>query len=71
MSFEHRKYHGLYFILGFIIAAMLVMLLGCKPAETTGGVGPTPPPPPGFCENGTLEWDPLEEDWMCKMVIID
>ena len=27
MSFEHRKYHGLYFILGFIIAAMLVMLL--------------------------------------------
>ena len=72
MSFEHRKYHGLYFILGFIIAAMLVMLLGCKPAETTGGIGPTPPPPPPeFCENGTMEWDPVEEDWMCKMVIID
>ena len=45
MSFEHRKYHGLYFILGFIIAAMLVMLLGCKPAETTGGISYPPPPP--------------------------
>ena len=72
--FEHRKYHGLYFILGFIIAAMLVMLLGCKPGETTGGIyEPTPPspPPPEFCENGTMEWDAVEEDWMCKMVIID
>ena len=69
---EHRKYHALYFILGFILAGMLVILLGCKPAETDGGVvGPPPPPPPGFCENGTLEWDPLEEDWACKMVIID
>ena len=45
MSFEHRKYHGLYFILGFIIAAMLVMLLGCKPAETSGGISYPPPPP--------------------------
>ena len=45
MSFEHRKYHGLYFILGFIIAAMLVMLLGCKPAETTSGISYPPPPP--------------------------
>ena len=72
--FEHRKYHGLYFILGFIIAAMLVMLLGCKPGETTGGIyepTPPPPPPPEFCENGTMEWDAVEEDWMCKMVIID
>tara|TARA_R100000656_G_scaffold121013_1_gene95658 strand:+ start:177 stop:536 length:360 start_codon:yes stop_codon:yes gene_type:complete len=39
MSFEHRKYHGLYFILGFIIAAMLVMLLGCEQGDTTAGVG--------------------------------
>ena len=45
MSFEHRKYHGLYFILGFIIAAMLVMLLGCKPAETTSGISYPPSPP--------------------------
>ena len=43
--FEHRKYHGLYFILGFIIAAMLVMLLGCKPAEASGGISYPPPPP--------------------------
>jgi len=39
MSFEHRKYHGLYFILGFILAAMLVMLLGCEQGDTTAGVG--------------------------------
>ena len=72
MSFEHRKYHGLYFILGFIIAAMLVMLLGCKPAETDSGIiDYPPPPPPEFCENGTMEWDEVEEDWICKMVIID
>ena len=46
--FEHRKYHGLYFILGFIIAAMLVMLLGCKPADTTGGT--FEPAPPQCCQ---------------------
>ena len=43
MSFEHRKYHGLYFILGFIIAAMLVMLLGCEQPNTTGGIYEEPP----------------------------
>ena len=47
MSFEHRKYHGLYFILGFIIAAMLVMLLGCKQGQTTGGI--YEPAPPEVC----------------------
>ena len=46
--FEHRKYHGLYFILGFIRAAMLVMLLGCKPADTTGGT--FEPAPPQCCQ---------------------
>ena len=35
---DHRKYHGMYFILGFIIAAMLVMLLGCEQADTSAGV---------------------------------
>jgi len=49
--FEHRKYHGLYFILGFIIAAMLVMLLGCKPATSDSGVVcyKCEPPPPPIC----------------------
>ena len=70
MSFEHRKYHGLDIRLGFIIAAMLVILLGCSAGETTGGIY-KPTPPPEFCENGTREWDAVEEDWMCKMVIID
>ena len=69
---DHRKYHWLYFLLGVMIAVIVATLMGCKPAETTGGIyEPTPPPPPGFCENGTLEWDLVEEDWMCKMVIID
>ena len=54
MSFEHRKYHGLYFILGFIIAAILVMLLGCKPGETTGGIS-YPPTPPQCCAAMTPE----------------
>ena len=66
---DHRKYHGMYFILGFILAAMLVILLGCKPAETSGGI--YQPAPPEFCEDGIPEWDPVEEDWLCKMVIID
>ena len=34
---DHRKYHGMYFILGFIIAAMLVMLLGCEQGTTSKG----------------------------------
>ena len=42
--FGHRKYHGLYFILGFIIAAMLVMLLGCEQPNTTGGIYEPEPP---------------------------
>ncbi len=28
--FGHRKYHSLYFILGFLIAVVLVMLMGCE-----------------------------------------
>ena len=62
--FEHRKYHGLYFILGFILAAMLVMLLGCKPGETTGGIGECygcPPPPPPCCAAMTPECQACKE----------
>ena len=40
--FGHRKYHGLYFILGFLIAVVLVLMVGCDRAETTGGVVETP-----------------------------
>ena len=37
--FGHRKYHGLYFILGFLIAVVLVLSLGgCERAETSAGV---------------------------------
>ena len=28
VMFEHRKYHALYFILGFILAGMLVVWVG-------------------------------------------
>ena len=34
---DHRKYHGMYFILGFLIAAILVMLLGCEQGSTDKG----------------------------------
>tara|TARA_Y100000780_G_C13309223_1_gene273300 strand:- start:8 stop:322 length:315 start_codon:yes stop_codon:yes gene_type:complete len=37
--FGHRKYHGLYFILGFLIAFVAFMMLsGCKQGQTTGGI---------------------------------
>ena len=65
---DHRKYHWLYFLLGFLIAVVVATLMGCEPAETNSGVYP---PPPEFCENGTMEWNVVEKDWLCKMVIID
>ena len=38
MSFEHRKYHGLYFILGVLIAFVVVtMLNGCDRGKTDKG----------------------------------
>jgi len=43
--FEHRKYHGLYFILGFLIAVIVFfMLSGCERAETSAGVVIDRPP---------------------------
>jgi len=37
--FGHRKYHGLYFILGLLIAFIVVpMLTGCEQAKSTAGV---------------------------------
>ena len=37
--FGHRKYHSLYFILGFLIAVILIFALsGCEQAETNAGV---------------------------------
>ena len=36
--FGHRKYHGLYFVLGFIIAVVLVLALGgCQQGTTDKG----------------------------------
>jgi len=36
--FAHRKYHGLYFTLGFIIAVILVIVLsGCEQGTTEKG----------------------------------
>ena len=69
---EHRKYHWLYFLLGVCIAVIVAVLMGCERADTSAGViKEEPPPPPEFCENGTMEWDPVEEDWLCGMVIIN
>jgi hypothetical protein len=54
--FGHRKYHGLYFILGFLIAVVLVLSLGgCEQAKTSAGVDIERPPvylpgwPPVYC----------------------
>ena len=57
---DHRKYHALYFILGVLIAFILVTTLsGCEQPQTTGGVimeeppnicvWDCPPPPPQYC----------------------
>ena len=35
--FGHRKYHSLYFILGFLIAVVVVMLMGCERGEDRHG----------------------------------
>ena len=36
--FGHRKYHGLYFILGFLIAFVVFMMLsGCEKGTTDKG----------------------------------
>ena len=44
MSFEHRKYHALYFILGVVIAIIIGTLMGCEQGQTTGGVVKEEPP---------------------------
>ena len=35
--FGHRKYHSLYFILGFLIAVVVVMLMGCERGTDSHG----------------------------------
>ena len=48
--FEHRKYHALYFILGVLIAFILVITLsGCEQPQTSGGVMCCEPEPPVQC----------------------
>ena len=37
MSFEHRKYHWLYFLLGFMIAVIVATLMGCDRGKTDKG----------------------------------
>ena len=39
--FAHRKYHGLYFVLGFLIAFVAFMMLsGCEQPQAISGVEP-------------------------------
>ena len=66
MSFEHRKYHGLYFILGVFIAFILVTTLsGCEKGKTNKGrdcigfVGMTLEGEQ--CE--VIEFPPIDETW--------
>ena len=47
---EHRKYHWLYFLLGFLIAVVVATLMGCEQAQTTAGVDlEREPEPPVAC----------------------
>ena len=34
---EHRKYHWLYFLLGFLIAVIVATLMGCEQGTTSKG----------------------------------
>jgi hypothetical protein len=59
--FEHRKYHALYFILGFLISVVIVTLMGCSQGTSDSGVEverpiyepiePTDPPGCWFLDN--------------------
>ena len=40
---EHRKYHWLYFLLGFLIAVIVATLMGCEQPQSTSGVEPERP----------------------------
>ena len=37
---DHRKYHWLYFLLGFFIAVIVATLMGCEQPTSTSGVEP-------------------------------
>ena len=37
---DHRKYHWLYFLLGFLIAVIVATLMGCEQPQSTSGVEP-------------------------------
>ena len=37
---DHRKYHWLYFLLGFFIAVIVATLMGCEQPQSTSGVEP-------------------------------
>ena len=39
---DHRKYHWLYFLLGFFIAVIVATLMGCEQPTSTSGIEPPP-----------------------------
>ena len=45
MSFEHRKYHWLYFLAGLLLAIIIGTLMGCDRGQTTVGVLEREEPP--------------------------
>ena len=47
--FGHRKYHALYFILGFLIAVIVATLMGCDKSTSTAGVYEQAEPWPVAC----------------------
>ena len=49
MSFEHRKYHWLYFLAGLLLAIIIGTLMGCDRGQTTAGVDLEREPPIACC----------------------
>ena len=65
MSFEHRKYHWLYFLAGLLLAIIIGTLMGCEKGKTPKGRDCI-----GFiglslegeqCE--VIDFPPIDEDW--------
>ena len=48
---DHRKYHWLYFLLGFFIAVIVATLMGCEQPTSTSGIDY----PPVCCQALTPE----------------
>ena len=74
MSFEHRKYHWLYFLAGLLLAIIIGTLMGCEQGKTNKGrdcIGFVGMSIEGEqCE--VIDFPPIDEDWppVCCQALI-